>query len=182
MRSETPADCSKLSKHGIIKPWQQIPHHRILQHVAELQVECTARLASPLYCAFRVIVFVIRLPVLYSAGFSASSECVQQRENVRLKAPVSRCKVQAGCCNTAAGKAAADELECTSKLRWYFAIAKFDSAATASHMYKECSMFEFSNSPVPFDLRLVPESSVFTHLQVCRTEDLCCLIHCAAMP
>ena len=53
-------------------------------------------------------------------------------------------------------------------LRWHFAIATFDSAATALHVYKECDATELPNSCAPLDLRLVPEAVQFTHFQVCK--------------
>lgn len=60
-----------------------------------------------------------------------------------------------------------------SKLRWHFAVATFDSAATALRVYHECNAIEFSQSAVPFDLRFVPESAQFTHLQVCLSTAPC---------
>lgn len=49
-----------------------------------------------------------------------------------------------------------------SKLRWYFAIATFDSASTAARVYSECDGHEFEESAVCFDLRFVPTTESFT--------------------
>lgn len=65
-----------------------------------------------------------------------------------------------------------------SKLRWYFAIAEFDSAATAGRVYAECDGHEFEESAITFDLRFVPDSEVLEGREVRAT---CCageLCHC----
>jgi hypothetical protein len=48
-----------------------------------------------------------------------------------------------------------------SKLRWHFAIASFDSPATANRVYEECDGHEFEESAVCFDLRFVPDAEQF---------------------
>lgn len=44
-----------------------------------------------------------------------------------------------------------------SKLRYYFAIAEFDSIATAEAIYKELDGVELEHSSMVFDLRFVPD-------------------------
>ena len=53
-----------------------------------------------------------------------------------------------------------------SKLRWYFAVAAFDSAATANRVYEECDGHEFEESVICFDLRFVPDAEAFEGRQV----------------
>ena len=53
-----------------------------------------------------------------------------------------------------------------SKLRWFFAIATFDSAAAANRVYEECDGIEFEESSTRFDLRFVPDTEDFTHREV----------------
>lgn len=54
-----------------------------------------------------------------------------------------------------------------SKLRWYFAVATFDTAATANRVYEECDGHEFEESAICFDLRFVPDVEGFVGRQVC---------------
>jgi hypothetical protein len=53
-----------------------------------------------------------------------------------------------------------------AKLRWYFAIATFDSPVTANRVYEECDGHEFEESAVCFDLRFVPDSEQFEGREV----------------
>eukprot|EP00892_Ulva_mutabilis_P002065 jgi/Ulvmu1/1185/UM108_0013.1 len=53
-----------------------------------------------------------------------------------------------------------------SKLRWHFAIAEFDSAATAARVYDECDGHEFEESATTFDLRFVPDAEDFAGREV----------------
>ena len=53
-----------------------------------------------------------------------------------------------------------------AKLRWHFAVAEFDSAATAARIYAECDGHEFQESAVCFDLRFVPDSEGFAGREV----------------
>ena len=62
-----------------------------------------------------------------------------------------------------------------SKLRWYFAIAIFDSAATAARVYSECDGHEFQESTVCFDLRFVPDAEDFSARTVRPASAALCL-------
>ena len=47
------------------------------------------------------------------------------------------------------------------KLRYYFAVIKFDSTNTASAVYKECDGLEFETSSNVLDLRFIPNNIIF---------------------
>ena len=53
-----------------------------------------------------------------------------------------------------------------AKLRWYFAIAEFNTPAAAAHVYNECDGSDFQESAITFDLRFVPDSEDFSGRQV----------------
>ena len=53
-----------------------------------------------------------------------------------------------------------------AKLRWYYGVATFDSAATASHCYEECDGMDYELSGQVFDLRFVPEDESFANRDV----------------
>ncbi|XP_073284107.1 pre-rRNA-processing protein esf1-like isoform X2 [Primulina huaijiensis] len=48
-----------------------------------------------------------------------------------------------------------------SRLRYYFAVVKFDSSATADYLYKACDGVEFERSGNKLDLRFIPDSMNF---------------------
>ena len=48
-----------------------------------------------------------------------------------------------------------------SKLRYYFAIAVFDSARTAEALYTQLDGVEFEHSAMVFDMRFVPDDVSF---------------------
>lgn len=50
-----------------------------------------------------------------------------------------------------------------SRLRYYFAVVKFDSSATADYLYKTCDGVEFERSGNKLDLRFIPDSMNFEH-------------------
>ncbi|KZV34742.1 hypothetical protein F511_00644 [Dorcoceras hygrometricum] len=50
-----------------------------------------------------------------------------------------------------------------SRLRYYFAVVKFDSSATADYLYKTCDGVEFERSGNKLDLRFIPDSMNFKH-------------------
>jgi hypothetical protein len=49
-----------------------------------------------------------------------------------------------------------------SKLRYYYAIATFDSGATANHIYTECDGLELEASANVLDIRVVPRGTKFS--------------------
>ncbi|KAK2962266.1 putative ESF1 like protein [Blattamonas nauphoetae] len=48
-----------------------------------------------------------------------------------------------------------------SKLRYFYAVADFDSVATANHIYAECNDVEIMDSGNALDLRVVPDEETF---------------------
>eukprot|EP01060_Flectonema_neradi_P007447 TRINITY_DN15195_c0_g1_i1.p1 TRINITY_DN15195_c0_g1~~TRINITY_DN15195_c0_g1_i1.p1 ORF type:complete len:710 (+),score=216.13 TRINITY_DN15195_c0_g1_i1:123-2252(+) len=53
------------------------------------------------------------------------------------------------------------------RLRYYYAIATFDSAKTAAHVYSECDGTEIERSGTVFDLSFVPEDMTFSeHIDI----------------
>jgi len=48
-----------------------------------------------------------------------------------------------------------------SKLRYFYAVAEFGSAAAAAHVYAECDGLEFERSANKLDLRFVPDGQSF---------------------
>jgi hypothetical protein len=57
-----------------------------------------------------------------------------------------------------------------AKLRWYFAVATFDSPSTASSIYEQCDGLEYQHSGITFDLRVVDDDESFFGLKV-RLQD-----------
>eukprot|EP00955_Chlamydomonas_euryale_P018735 199920-Chlamydomonas_euryale.AAC.1 len=55
---------------------------------------------------------------------------------------------------------------CLLAPRYYYAIAEFDSVATAATVYTECDGLEFERSACKFDLRFVPDEQSFEGRQV----------------
>lgn len=53
-----------------------------------------------------------------------------------------------------------------SKLRYYYAIAEFDSVDTATRIYTECDGLEFQLTSCKFDLRFVPDEQSFEGREV----------------
>uniref|UniRef100_A0A1B6L0H5 Uncharacterized protein n=2 Tax=Graphocephala atropunctata TaxID=36148 RepID=A0A1B6L0H5_9HEMI len=48
-----------------------------------------------------------------------------------------------------------------NRLKYYYAIIKFDSADTSNHVYTECDGLEYESSATKLDLRFVPEEETF---------------------
>lgn len=67
-----------------------------------------------------------------------------------------------------------------AKLRWYFAVATFDSQDTAGSVYDQCDGLEFQRSGVAFDLRVVDDGEQFSGLQVrlAQLQGHCSFHHC----
>jgi len=50
-----------------------------------------------------------------------------------------------------------------SRLRYFYAVAKCDSVATAAHLYNQCDGAEYGRSGNTFDLRFIPNEVEITN-------------------
>jgi hypothetical protein len=53
-----------------------------------------------------------------------------------------------------------------NRLKYFYAVAQFDSAQTVNHVYEQCDGLEYECSSTKFDLRLVPEEETFDEADV----------------